>query len=416
MLSLQLLGERRLSLRGRDLSAAIRYRKGWALLAYLSVEHGRRHPREQIAELLWPKLEPASARTNLRQVLTDLNQILDRHGGEGVLETTRDSVGVFPQARVAIDLLALKAAQALPLEPDAAAIAVAERHADQFGGEFMAGFSLADCAQFEDWLENARRRLATATLETLTRLCRAQQAHGRVPQAIVSARQLVALDEWHEGHQRQLMRLLAAAGLHPQALDQYQALAASLAAELGTEPEPRTQALRAQIEADHRRAGTAGDGPPAGRSLAGHVRRWLGELAGDEAAVATSDEPALPTQRTLPVTGARPDRHAALGWLEVEQGPGVGRRIAVTTTPVLIGRSRDSDLCIAHDTVSRQHCAVWHDEDGFRVRDLGSTNETRVNDAIVQEAALSHGDCIVLGEAVLRFGCGDRAREDDTTR
>lgn len=413
MLRLQLLGERRLSLGRCDVSAAIRYRKGWALLGHLAVERGRRHSREQVAELLWPSLEPASARTNLRQVLTDLNQAFDRNGGEGLLETTRDSVGLFPQAHVAIDLVALEAVQALPLEADEDAIVAAEQHVEQLGGEFMAGFVLADCRDFEDWLEAARRRLATTTLETLTRLCRAQQAHGRLPQAIASARQLVALDEWHEGHQRQLMQLLAAAGLHRQALEQYQALTESLQAELGTEPEPRTQALRSRIEADHRRATAApGAGPAAASSLAAQVRRWLGELGGSEPA----DDFGLPTQRTLPVTGAMSARQAARGWLDVEHGAEPGRRIAVTATPVMIGRSRDSDLCIPHDTVSRQHCAVWHDEDGFRIRDLGSTNGTRVNDAVVQEAALRDGDCIVLGETVLRFGCGgEQTCDDDPT-
>jgi DNA-binding SARP family transcriptional activator len=420
MLRLQLLGERRLSAGACDISAAIRYRKGWALLGYLAVERGRRHPREQIAELLWPSLEPASARTNLRQVLSDLNQVFDRHGGGGLLEATRDGVGLalpaqaVPRSGMAIDLLALEAAEALPLELDEAALVAAEQHVDQLGGEFLPGLALPDCPQFEEWLESTRRRLASVTLETLTRLCRAQQAAGRIPQAIASARRLVALDEWHEGRQRQLMGLLAAAGLHEQALAQYQGLAASLRDELDTVPEARTQALRARIEADQRRAQAApASGVPAVRALSAQVRRWLGELGGAEQAADT----AQPTQRTLPLTGAVPGTAAVRGWLEVERGVEAGRRLVVSPTPVVIGRSRDSDLCLPHDTVSRQHCTVWRDDDGFRIRDLGSTNGTRVNDAVVQEAALSHGDCIVLGGTVLRFSCGgERSPREDTTR
>lgn len=418
MLELHLLGERRLSRGRQDLTAVIRYRKGWALLGYLAVERGRRHPREKIAELLWPDLRPASARTNLRQVLTDLNQAFDCNGGEGLLESTRETIGLavdgFPHARVSLDLLALEAAQAMPIQPDAGVLAATEQHVQQLGGEFMAGFALADCPAYEEWLGGARRQLAGATVESLARLCRIQQVHGRVPQAIATARGLVALDEWNEEFQRQLMRLLAAAGLHQQALEQYQALSDSLASELGASPEPRTAALRAEIEADGRRVRAIPGAAPVASALAAQVRRWLGDLAGS--ADAGDPDTGLPTQRTLPVAGTRPGKRAARGWLEVELGADPGRRVAVAGS-VLVGRSRENDLCIAHDTVSRQHCVVWHDDDGFRVRDLGSTNGTRVNDAIVQEAALDHGDRIVLGETVLRFDCAvEDPTASDTTR
>ncbi len=69
----------------------------------------------------------------------------------------------------------------------------------------------------------------------------------------------------------------------------------------------------------------------------------------------------------------------------------------------MIGRSSDADLQVPHGTVSRHHCAVWRDGTRYRIRDMGSTNLTRVNGAIVQEAALADGDQIQLGDSVLRF-------------
>src|SRR5690606_1592810 len=70
---------------------------------------------------------------------------------------------------------------------------------------------------------------------------------------------------------------------------------------------------------------------------------------------------------------------------------------------VLVGRSQDADLCIAHKSVSREHCQVWREGDECRVRDLGATNCTRVNDVPVTEATLADGDHVTVGESILKF-------------
>src|SRR5690606_15359552 len=172
-----------------------------------------------------------------------------------VLDASRESIGLFPEAApgVRIDLMSIERVASLPATPTEADVLAVECDATAVGGEFMAGLELDDCAEFGQWLAAARRQLSQAAQEALARLSRAQQALGRLPQAIATTRKLVAMDTWHEGYVRQLMALLAASGLHAQALESYQALEASLRSELGITPEARTQALRAEVEADQRR-------------------------------------------------------------------------------------------------------------------------------------------------------------------
>src|SRR5579884_3687264 len=43
-----------------------------------------------------------------------------------------------------------------------------------------------------------------------------------------------------------------------------------------------------------------------------------------------------------------------------------------------IGKAPDNDLVLADDTVSRQHCELTRSDAGIKVRDLGSTNGTKV--------------------------------------
>src|SRR5690606_31453636 len=108
------------------------------------------------------------------------------------------------------------------------------------------------------------------------------------------------------------------------------------------------------------------------------------------------------TQRTQLSAGpAEPGPHSAC--LVIIHGEGLGKRVDVGETPLLIGRSHEADLQIPHPSVSRKHCTVWRVADGYRVRDLGATNRTRVNQKPVEEAPLADGDHITVGETILKF-------------
>jgi hypothetical protein len=69
----------------------------------------------------------------------------------------------------------------------------------------------------------------------------------------------------------------------------------------------------------------------------------------------------------------------------------------------VIGRSRRCDIVIDDPNVSRQHAEVRRQEDGYVVRDLGSTNGLRLNRRDVKQATLTHGDRIELGTTELLF-------------
>ncbi len=63
-----------------------------------------------------------------------------------------------------------------------------------------------------------------------------------------------------------------------------------------------------------------------------------------------------------------------------------------------IGKAPDNDLVLADDTVSRHHCELTRANDGVHVRDLGSTNGTKVAGARVQEAVVGAGTVLKVGE------------------
>jgi transcriptional regulator with GAF, ATPase, and Fis domain len=62
-----------------------------------------------------------------------------------------------------------------------------------------------------------------------------------------------------------------------------------------------------------------------------------------------------------------------------------------------IGKAQENDLVLSDDTVSRQHCELERRAQGVVVRDLGSTNHTRVGRTAVREAVVESGATISVG-------------------
>jgi hypothetical protein len=68
---------------------------------------------------------------------------------------------------------------------------------------------------------------------------------------------------------------------------------------------------------------------------------------------------------------------------------------------LLIGRDDNADVVIDHKEVSRRQCGIERVDDRFVVSDLGSTNGTRVNGAVVGAGtAISVGDVLELARTV----------------
>jgi predicted component of type VI protein secretion system len=59
---------------------------------------------------------------------------------------------------------------------------------------------------------------------------------------------------------------------------------------------------------------------------------------------------------------------------------------------IVVGRKSECDLCLDHKGVSKLHCVVVKTDGLLVLRDLGSTNGTRVNGTRVRRAALLPND------------------------
>lgn len=90
--------------------------------------------------------------------------------------------------------------------------------------------------------------------------------------------------------------------------------------------------------------------------------------------------------------------------LRVVEGPRPlkGMRVPLAS-PVVIGRSPDTDIVIADDFISGRHARIVPSGEGAVLEDLGSTNGTVLNGTrLGAPAALSAGDEIALGTVRLK--------------
>jgi pSer/pThr/pTyr-binding forkhead associated (FHA) protein len=84
-----------------------------------------------------------------------------------------------------------------------------------------------------------------------------------------------------------------------------------------------------------------------------------------------------------------------------------GPPIELVKDLTLVGRNDDCDIRLDHKSVSKLHCVLVRTDGLILVRDLGSTNGTRVNGQRVRRAALLPNDHLAIAAFRYKLKFGD---------
>ena len=222
-------------IRGDDRPIKLNLRKGLALLIYLAEARGA-VAREVLATLLWPESPRETARARLRRILHRIELTL----GQPVFETDRTSVRWSAAVALQVDSHLFEAACDRGDFEDACL---------RYRGDFLAGFALGDCPEFDDWAFFRREALRGRLMHGLERLVQDKNAAGEHFAATAHAGRLVELDSLSEVYGRHLIRSLLLAGDRSSAERHHAALTQRLRDELDVAPEAATEALMAPATA-----------------------------------------------------------------------------------------------------------------------------------------------------------------------
>jgi len=99
--------------------------------------------------------------------------------------------------------------------------------------------------------------------------------------------------------------------------------------------------------------------------------------------------------------------------LVIMDGPLKGQKYALDQDNTRIGRRDTNDWSIPDESVSGTHCEIEKDDSGYILRDLGSTNGTKVNSEEIKEQRIFRNDILLVGEVPMMLDGDDVPEASD---
>ncbi len=233
MLICRTLGPVDLTVDGAPAPPELLWRKNVALLVYLARSPKRTRTRDHLVGLLWGDKPEAAARHSLSEAL----RVLRKHLGETALVGESDQLHLSAEA-VRLDVERLEAL----LESQEY-----EAAAKTISGEFMEGFVVPGCMEFEEWVERERRVWRERSVQALAADAERLIDMGHSRQASSRAQHALALEPTSELAVRVALRSRALAGDRAGALSLYEDFTTRLDETLGIEPDEATQAIAERV-------------------------------------------------------------------------------------------------------------------------------------------------------------------------
>jgi DNA-binding SARP family transcriptional activator/TolB-like protein len=217
-------------------------RKAKTLIKLLAVEPHHQMHREQLAEMLWPELDPETSLANLHKIIHAARRALEpqlQQGARSSFINTEGQQVILCASNLIID--------AEVFEQTLSAAFKSNDPNDYEAGLAVYKGDLLIEDPYEDWAAVKREKLRLLYRDSLRRLALLYEQDGRTDLAIARLNELIARDPSNEEAHRTVMRLWARTGKRSQALLQYKLCCEAVRKELDVEPDKSTTELYNRI-------------------------------------------------------------------------------------------------------------------------------------------------------------------------
>ncbi|MGV3051101.1 BTAD domain-containing putative transcriptional regulator [Streptococcus hyovaginalis] len=230
-MTFQLLGQPKIFLDNEE--QFFTFAKVNALLYYL-VLNGTVQ-REMAASLLWGNKSTQTAKKNLRNTIYQANKAMKN---DVIICPNRNLLTLNPEISVESDVASF-------LEDPV-------KHLDLYQGDFLQGFYLKNCDEFDLWLSSLRVKYEQYYLEAAYQKIEAGLSLATVHDAEKHLKQLIERDEFEEKNYQLLMQLYQKEGRSSKVIETYYQLVNLLDKELGIQPNPQSQQIYQEVLAKDR--------------------------------------------------------------------------------------------------------------------------------------------------------------------
>lgn len=223
-----------------------------ALLAFLLLNRGRVHTRQELAALFWPDYHAPQGQKCLSTALWRARLVVEPEGvtrGAYLHSDALGRVGIEDGESLWTDTAELESVVSRHLTKPSDALHAAqaeelERALGAYRGDLLSGLD-------EEWAVHERERLKLLFLKGLQHLVGFHQARGQHELALVFALRILEHDSLREDVHRQVMSSYGQLGQRGLVAQQYRACCNALRDELGLEPSAETRVLYSRLSRSH---------------------------------------------------------------------------------------------------------------------------------------------------------------------
>ena len=274
MLQINLLGKTRIVCSGELLDKQLST-KAQALVYLLIAHNGRFLSREKIMAYLWPDSTPEAARYNLRYNLWQLKKLLPQDpSGRSLVLSEKDGCSIDPHYSFQCDLLKIQSCSVHARAPEELA-----EIKGLFCGDFMEGWYLKNCNEFNEMILYERMNCERIQVELLQSLARRYEESGMLDDALATWKEMAQVDMDNEETAYHIVRLYIDMGNRVAAINHYKKFETGLWDNLNIAPNEELQGLYRDlisgIEHEHPAKGAASGKERSMLEITGHCIRGV---------------------------------------------------------------------------------------------------------------------------------------------
>lgn len=228
--------------------------KAAALLCYLVLNKDKAYNRDKLASIFWDSATIETSRYNLRYTLWSLRKILDADKGQvPVIVTYKDCCRINPDVSIYADVFEMEKLLQDNLEskgPDF--IENLDKVKNIYKGEFLEGFYINKCPEFNDWVFFERERLQRKYFEVLSHLTKLYKSAGNYYKSIEILNEMLKINPLQEELYEELIKNYLELGDRSSALSQYKRCSNILRDELNISPNENIRKLYQDIKSTNK--------------------------------------------------------------------------------------------------------------------------------------------------------------------